>query len=252
MTEEEYNEIYKEFSKNNLPERFWDNKRDTIEYVYYEDNKPQVFSNLYNALERITWAGFYYPFTCKYITSKLVNDKYEREVVVDHTHVHDFDDVVKYLYYSPESFKIAPDEEEFYSKQELKYLHQVQKYLLFIGLKDVETVHIPVARYRNKLQKKFAKVSMHRYETDTIKQIVDGKRNFVITKYYGGFREENKTYAPKEYQALVYDENGDYKLLVEYTHTEIKPYEEVKEYCNEEFKDDEKVILLYLKILEKY
>lgn len=250
ITEEEYYERYKKFSKNNLPELYWDSKRDTREYVYFRNGKPIPCTNIYNALEDITWAGFYYPFTCKLITTKKVNGKYVDEVVVGHTHAHDFDEVVKGLYYSPESFKIKKDEEEFYSKQELKYLRQVQKYLLFIGLKDVDTFHIPVSRYRNKMQKKFANVSMHQYPNEAIKQIVEGKRNFVIAKWYKNATEMK--YKPKEYQALVYDDNGDYKLLVEYTHSEFKKYKEVKDIGSKGYKDDDKIIVLYFKVLEKY
>ena len=102
----DFEERYKKFSKNNLPQLFWDKERETIEYIFYNEGRPSPYINLYNALEHITWAGFYYPYICKYITSKKVDGKYVDEVVVGHSHSHDFDDVVKALYYSPESFRI--------------------------------------------------------------------------------------------------------------------------------------------------
>ena len=249
----DYEERYKKFSKNNLPQFFWDKERDTIEYIYYNDGHPSPYVNLYNALEQITWAGFYYPYICKYITSKLIDDKYVEEVVVDHNHSHDFDDVVKHLYYSPESFRIEKEDEKYYSEQELQYLKDVQKYLLFIGLKDVETNHIPVSRYRNKLQKKYANVSKHTYTAKLLKLVSENKIDFVICKRYGPFDDEVKKYQPKEYRALVKDENGDFKLFVEYTYAEPKLYKEVKDkYQREEFKDDDKIVVLHLKVLERF
>ena len=66
------------------------------------------------------------------------------------------------MYDYPETFNISTEEEEFYSKQELKYLRRVQKYLLFIGLKDLgiptydeEGYYIwDYSRYNNELQDK--------------------------------------------------------------------------------------------------
>ena len=85
------------------------------------------------------------------------NGKYIKKSVVGHSHAHSFEEVVSALYSSPESFSIAKDEEQYYSKQELEYLRRVQKYLLFIGMKDLEKQKVPVSRYRNKIHSKVIK-----------------------------------------------------------------------------------------------
>ena len=246
-------EMYEKFSKNNLPQMLYDKERDVREYVFYDNYGPVVNSNLYNALEDITWAGFYYPYTCKHLTSKYVDGKDLFEFVVGHSHSHDFDDVVKALYYSPESFSISKEEEEFYSKQELNYLKRVQKYLLFIGVKDVDTVHIPVARYRNKKQEKYRDSCKHSYTNKRIEMVLNGETDYAILKFQDYSRDERIDYKPKEYTALVTNEDGDYKLYVEYTFSEVKKYKELNEKeKNPEFNDEDKVIVLHFKVLEKF
>ncbi len=249
----EFEERYKKFEKTTLPQPYWDKERDTFEYVFYHDGKPNVSNNLAYSFEYITWAGFYYPYTCKYVTSRKENGKYVNEIVVGHSHSHDFDSVIKALYESPESFKISKKEEEYYSKQELQYLKEVQEYLLFIGLKDIETFHISDSRYRNKKQAKYAMASKNNYKSEIIKELIDGKRDYVVIKWYKHFGKETKIYKPKEYRALVRDEKGKYRMYIEYTFAEVKRYKDIKDECKiDEFKDNDKIILLHLKILEVF
>ena len=248
-----YRERYKKFAKNNLPQPYWDKERDTREYVFFNDGEPNVSSNLAYSFEYITWAGFYYPFTCKFITSRLEDGKYVRKVVVGHSHAHDFDSVIRALYESPNSFKISKSEEEFYSKQELKYLKEVQEYLLFLGVEDIEKYPVSVSRYRNKKQAKYANASKNNYKTEVIKELVDGKRDYVVLKWYKSYGKDKRVYKPEEYRALVKDEKGKYRLYVEYTFSEIKKYKDIKNECKiDEFKDNDKIILLHLKILEVF
>lgn len=154
MNEFEYKEFskrYDKFKNNNLPTPFFDKERQTLEYVYFdndEDNKKttlQVNSDLIKALGDIARTGLYYSFSTKNIDSKNSNRQ---------CHAHSFEEVVRALYDFPESFHIAEDEEEFYSKQELDYLKQVQKYLLNIGLKDLESEERHFNRYQNKNRSK--------------------------------------------------------------------------------------------------
>ena len=253
ISNEEYIERYKKFSNNNLPQMFWDEKRDTREYVFFREGKPRVSNNIYNALEDITWAGFYYPYICKHVTYQIVDDKDKYEVVVGHCHSHDFDQVVEALYYSPESFRIEKEDEEYYSKQELKYLKKVQDYLLFIGVKDVETHKIPASRYHNKKQAKYENASKHSYSDKRIDKILNDECNYCILKWYESYGLERRNYEPGEYRALVTNEKGEYKLYVEYTYNEVKLYKELNEKeKNPEFKDDDRVIVSYFKVLEKF
>jgi hypothetical protein len=102
-----------------------------LNYVNEEERFEELkYRNLSNALEELTYAGFYYPFNA------LTRDE-KGNLLVGHCHTHDFEGVVQELYFNPESFSIPVEDEEYYSKQELKYLREIQAYLQFIGLKDV-------------------------------------------------------------------------------------------------------------------
>ena len=153
----EFEKRYEKFKKNNLPTPFFDDERQTFEYVYYSNHifnenspkYPEVNPVLTDALADIAYTGLYYSFNCKEIFNTDDGD----EITVGHNHAHSFDEVVRFLYDFPESFSISKEDEKFYSEQELHYLRRVQKYLLFIGLKDInDTKKIPVSRYRNKNQ----------------------------------------------------------------------------------------------------
>ena len=105
-----------------------------------------------NAFDEII-SGLYYPFSCKYLAICKENDEIKEKMIDGHMHAHLFEEVVSALYEHPESFKISKDEEIYYNNQELKYLKRLQKYLLFIGMKDIKTTDRQQNRYCNKLQK---------------------------------------------------------------------------------------------------
>lgn len=259
---EEFNKRYDKFKKNNLPTPFWDEKRQTLEYVYFYNGKSvinskeaknelEVHKNLSEALGEIALTGFYYPYTTRYIESWLENEKLVRKSVVGHFHSHSFEEVVESLYMTPESFKIAKDEEQFYSKQELKYLRRVQKYLLFIGLKDIGLNKAPVSRYRNKIHSKYENALIYSFDDFALSKILSGERNFRVIQWNEKYQV--KTYKKKEYQALITDKEDNFKMFVEFTHEEVKTYKEIKKvYKNDELKDSDKVIVIYFDILEKF
>lgn len=165
MNEIEYKEFikrYDKFKNNNLPTPFWDEERQTLEYIYFYNGKSiinqeeavnqlEVHQDLFNALGEIAFTGLYYSFTDKHMTGKYEGKEFVKNVVVAHNHAHSFEEVVRALYSSPESFSISKEEEVYYSHQELEYLRRVQKYLLFIGMKDEEDTKTSVKRYRNKI-----------------------------------------------------------------------------------------------------
>lgn len=248
----EFNSRYDKFKKNNLPTPFWDEERETFEYVYFEEAKDQLEVNpsLVEALGKITYTGFYYSFTSKHVQAWRENGKIVKKVVIGHDHAHSFEEVVKVLYNSPESFSISKDEEKFYSKQELEYLRRVQKYLLFIGMKDLETIKVPVSRYRNKAHSKYGNTIIYRFNDEAIKNIINGKRNFKVTEWYPEYSGDEK-FKSKEYQALIVDNEDNFKMFVEFTKREVKKYEDIKDVCTiENLKGDDKVIVTYFKILE--
>ena len=264
MSEEEYKkfcERYNRFKKNNLPTPFWDEERQIYEYVYFyngksflnsvkTNNKLEVNTNLNIALSNITCTGLYYPFTSKRIQYSKENEKIIKKVVIGDDHAHSFDEVINVLYDCPESFNISKEDEEFYSKQELKFIRRIQKYLLFIGMKDLETNRVPVSRYRNKIHSKYESALIHKFSNTLIKDILDGKRNFNVIDWYPEYTGDEK-YKPCEFRALIVDEEDNFKMFVEYTKSEAKYYKDIKEiYLNDKLIDDNKVILQYFKVLE--
>lgn len=167
----EFLKRYDKFKKNNLPTPFWDEERQIFEYVRYDsqldyynnniknknedfDRRLNINRNIVEALGDISSINFYYSYTCSYFTEeKLDEDNYSLKLVKGHTHSHYFEDVVNALYSFPESFNISKEEEQFYSEQQLKYLRRVQKYLILIGLKDIDSIKPSIKRYRNEKQK---------------------------------------------------------------------------------------------------
>lgn len=262
MNEFEYKEFmkrYDKFKKNNLPTPFWDKERQTLEYVYFYNGKSyldseeksnlEVNSRLSKALGDIAFTGFYYSFTDRHITSWKENNKYIKKSVVGHNHAHSFEEVVSALYDSPESFRIAKDEEQYYSKQELAYLRRVQKYLLFIGMKDLETTKSPVSRFRNKIHSKYENALIYRFNDEVLHKIMSGERDFRVIPWYP--EHKCKTYKPKEYQALIVDKEDNFKMFVEFTYEEVKLYKNIKNvYKRDDLKDNDKVIVNHFKILE--
>lgn len=264
MKQKEYQEFikrYHKFKKNNLPTPFFDKERQTFEYVYYnqnrhvedysflmEDKNLCIFDNLTEAFQNIASVGFYYPFTCRCYLYTKEKGKLIAKKEIRHTHTHSFEDVVRYLYDSPNSFSISESEEDFYSKQQLQYLKFVQKYLLFIGMKDLENK--TVQRYRNKREKKYIHQYIYRYPKETLEDFITGKRNFTVRKY-SAMTVNYIKYKPKEYRVLMTDTESNFRLYVEFTYREIKEYRDIKAiYHNKQLQDEEKVEVTYFKILE--
>ena len=267
MNEEQYEifkKRYEKFKNNNLPTRFWDEERQVLEYVYYSskeknngayDNNLKIRQNLTTALEDIVYTSFYYSFTSGYfVEEKNKDNRFIWKKEIGHAHAHSFEEVVERLYNFPESFSISKDEEEYYSKQELKYLKKVQKYLLFIGMKDIDNYKKQTKRYQNKKQTKYSHAVICSYPNKTINDFLTKKRNFtVIETEHLNFYKDYKEYLPNEKCALITDEEYNFKMFIEYTHQEIKEYKDIKSnYKNEYLKENDKVVVEYFKINETF
>ena len=250
MNKKKYDEFlkrYDKFKKNNLPTPFWDDERQTYEYVYYEEDNIHISSSIYESLSRIALTELYYPFNSKMVTYKMGE---EPKIEYGHNHAHSFEEVVDWLYCYPESFNLDDECLEFYSKQELEYLRRVQKYLLFIGMKDIEGAKTKITRYRSKKQKKYINCLMHNYSNKTIEDLLSGKRNFT---YREVLDKDEKEEIYDDYQVLILDEEDNFKMHIKYTHSKIKKYKEIKDIVNDNrFKDNDMMRVRYLEILEKF
>ncbi len=268
MNEVEYKQFckrYDKFIKNNLPTPFWDEERQVKEYFYFyngksimnpekEKNQLEVFSKLSDALGEIAQTEFYYPFTaCHLMQWKDENKKIIKKMVVGHTHKHSFEEIVASLYNSPESFSISKEEEVFYSQQELKFLRRIQKYLVFIGMKDLKVDNSSENRYCNEIHSKYENALIYQFSDFSLDKIMNGEKDFRLIKWYP---EHNgpKIYMPQEYQALIVDKDDNFKMFIEFTNEKIKLYKDVKKLCvdNNSLKDNDKVIVIHFKILELF
>ena len=248
---------YDKYKNNNLPTPFWDDDRFTLEYVYRDDNiigdsknKMRINYSLTEALGEVAVSGFYYPFQSKILETSFEGEKKIEKEIIGHSHAHAFEEVVRDLYGYPESFNILKEDEKFYSKQELEYLRRVKKYLLFIGLKDLDKIKPPMSRFKNKNHDKYKSVPFYNYSNELVNAIINKKRNYVVSKYY----EENLDASNfKKIKALIRDEEDNIKLFIEYTNREVKEYKDVKNVCKiENLKDNDKVMVTYFNVLEKF
>ena len=248
MKKNEYLEFLKrfdKFKKCTLPCSYWDEERQTYEYVWNDKNReinPQLSNNLAWPLEHFTWAELYYSYS---IVKTKTNP-------TGHTHAHAFEEVLRDLYDYPESFNISKEEEEFFSKQELDYLRRIKKYLLFIGLKDCDPFkRVSKTRYYNKKVLKYADCCIYTLGPHNKKNIMSGKQDFITWKYYKEFKPE--TYDKKEYQALLVDKEDNFLCLIEFTHSKVLKYKDIKHILKiKDEKDNSNIIVRYFKIIEKY
>lgn len=269
-----FNKRYKKFENNNLPTSFWDEKRQVLEYVYYNselnywekywrnislkehndfDRKLHVNTNLTQALEDIAGCSFYYPYTSGYFALPTKEDEnHDIKIKYGPSHSHSFEEVVRSLYDFPQSFNIKKEDEIYYSEQELIYLRKVQKYLQFIGLKDVDSYEQNSSRFQNPNQSKYGSATIHTYDNETIEDFITGKRNFVVIKPYDiKCYKEYEEYPHHDYREIMRDNDDNIRLFVEYTHSSIQTYKDIKNSYNSlDFNDDDKLVVMYFKIIE--
>ena len=252
----------KDFKDSKLPVPVWDEEREVLEYIYNIDvsidgdhDVLQIDNSLTNALGNVASAGFYYSFTSGYFELPTLDDEVkEHKIVVGRTHAHLFDEVVESLYDFPESFSISEDEEQFFSKQELEYLKKVQKYLLFIGLKDItleEFENRSTSRYLNVDKKEYLGLVTTKYDDVVLDRILNGDlRARVFVTNHADIYENRDEYEDK---VLVMDSNYDVKACFKFYKYEVKTYGEVKDiYTYDELNDDDKVVVEYFDIVERF
>ena len=237
-----FNKRYDKFKKNTLPTPFWDRERQVLEYVCYENDHLNVYTNLTDSfLDRFS---LFYPFNCV-VTTLEGTRKIER------CHEHTFEAVIRDLYYYPVSFNISKKDEVYYTKRELSYLKLLKSYLLFIGLKDVEK-NDRISRYRNKLEKKYRNALILQLDNREINNIIKGKRTFFAVKK-NKYNKDLRQYKKGELQYLVIDNKYTFHLLIEYVEKKKQKYHEIKKQVKiSNTKDDDDVIVNYFKVLEIY
>ena len=249
----EYEKKYERFKKNNLPTFFYNKVREKMEYVYYSNDSLNVFNNLTDALGDLVTTCFYYPFNCTYVAIRYENNEKQVEIISGHNHAHSFEEVVRELYYYPETFRIPKNDRFYYSEQELEYLNRVQKFLLFLGLKDIRTANDSVLRYRNKILRKYQFTIVNKCKNKTIRDIIAGKttfRWFRCGRWHRG-KLEKGIYNPYEMRALLLDEKDNVRILIEYTNWEFVRYKSVKDKIRmTNVSENAKIFIEYFTVIE--
>ena len=237
ITNDKYKTYLKKYEKlrdNNLPTPCSDSDNQDPSYVYFSNtnNKNLIFRNtkemvldnsLVSAFSKITNKIVNYAYTCK----KWIKNNNKVEPVVGYKSSSSFEEVVKSLYDYPESFSIPSSYEKDYSQQQLDYLIALQKYLLFIGLKDKEYGNNSLKRYNNQIHQKYVKAGIWHLNKKDIKKIINGEVNYIVTGYVPGI-PEYKRYKVHERQELITDEEYNIRALIEYTHSITKDYKVAK------------------------
>lgn len=254
----EFYKRYEKFKGNSLPTPVWDEERKVLEYVYYDnsvmeskenefDTGVRVDTNIVASLGDIAYTNLFYTFTSKFFTKEKEGDEFKESI--GQTHTHSFEEVVRNMYDFPESFRITKDDIEWYSRQQLEYLRRVQKYLLFLGLKDIESYQIRKERYQNVLQHKYNKAFIYEYSKQTIDDFISYKRNFIVNEYNERYHADGEK--PVDYHALMTDELSNFKLYVHFNSRKIVDYKSIKDvYQDDTLKDEDRVVITYFDILD--
>lgn len=124
------------------------------EYLVNDIKTPYLL----NAIEECTSLGFYYPFNIM-----------ENNNIIYH-HEHNFEQVIYELYCRPESFKLIDSDLEWYSKQEIKYINNLQKFLLAVGRSDTDKITEELTK--NKLVNDFNKYFYCSFSKDVCEKIL--------------------------------------------------------------------------------
>ncbi len=103
------NKRYKKFKNCSIPYPFYDDKRNTFEWVaYYKDIKQyDIRGSLVDAIGVSTSSGIIYHYRAKFFGRETPDQEPNYHFGV--SHCRNFDEVVKELYDYPETFEI-PDE----------------------------------------------------------------------------------------------------------------------------------------------
>ena len=237
---------YDKYKNNTLATPVYDEEREVLEYVWNLNDRLNIYNNISDFMGDTSNAFLYYPFI-----ARTMIKGYD---AVTHSHEHTFEMVLRELYKYPEAFRILKKDQKYYSSQELKYLNRVKKYLLFLGLKDVDSgKKIPAKRYQNKVINKYSKCYIYTIDKKEKELIKKGKLDFLWWSYYSYYKNENKSYKPLEYQALLVDEKDNFLYYIEFIDSRVVKYKDIKNIVIiDKKKDNTKVVIRHFKILERY
>ena len=185
---------YKKFKNCSIPYQFYDNKRNTFEWVMYDNNTSEykISNNLQKALENNINYNLIYHYKAKIYGREKSNQEMKYRMMV--SHCHSFDEIIAKLYY-PETFEIPKEYLNEYSKQELDFLKQLKNYLKLIELKDYKisekstnkkiTQKENLMRYENSKAKEYSMIKPIWFkDITTALAIINGTKDYMIDINY--------------------------------------------------------------------
>ena len=108
------------------------------------NKKSIIFKNKNNIYYKENNNIFKYSNYSTLFSSNIWTPTYHYSVKSKTIHEHDFEAVLRSLYFYPESFEILNENKEEYSKQELKFIENIKKELLKLNYKDCEKDNEPI------------------------------------------------------------------------------------------------------------
>lgn len=192
-----------------------------MEVSYYENfgksnetikTRVENVWSLYEGLSDVINFGFYYSFNTRLL---LRTSDGKDSTKIGHSHAHSFDEVIREVYYNPESFSIDEEDYELYSKQELLFLHRLQNFLRVAGIKDLDFVDkdSEIKRARSERVKELLDYKQCRFKKAD--EVIEGKINKLIVPFVS-----DKFLGDTKY--IVVSVEGDYKGIVSVKKEKIK------------------------------
>lgn len=207
---------YKKYKHAGLPIIINENERfEYLNFFKVKNNGKEVieafnYEKLSDAIGDIINDGFYYSFnTLIYSYDKEGN----RSEVVGHSHAHDFESVVRAVYYNPHVFSIDDEDKHLYSDQEYKFLMKIKSYLTVVKREDIPvsatvdeindiSLNEDAALFRDYYTKTL-------YDDEKAYLMINKKRKYFLSLNTDTTMDVNKN------RFLLADSNGKYLGLIE-------------------------------------
>ncbi len=192
-----------------------------MEVSYYENfgksnetikKRVENVWSLYEGLSDVINFGFYYSFNTRLCLRTKDGNSTNK---IGHSHAHSLDEVIREVYYNPESFSIDEEDYELYSKQELLFLHRLQNFLKVAGIKDIDydDKNSEIKRARSLRVKELLEYKQCRFKKAD--EVIEGKINKLIVPFVSDKFLEDTKY-------IVVSLDGDYKGIVNVKKEKIK------------------------------
>lgn len=220
---------YKKYKNAGLPIMIYENN--DLKFINFfkvrnskgkEVVEPFVYDELSEALGDVINDGFYYSFNT--LINEYDEDGKKREVV-GHSHSHDFESVVREVFYNPNVFSIDDEDKHLYSEQQYKFLMKIKSYLMVIKREDIP--YSMTIDEINDLSLNEDAMLFRDYYTKTLYE--DEKADLIINKKRKYFLSVNTDDSPdvNKNRFLLANNKGKYLGLIEVVKKKVVRIEDI-------------------------